>query len=251
MKYNISIEQLKRINRLYSNEAFFLKELILIPCPEIIPIDMPLVSQDGATSLLDEIQIIEKNSKQSPSKVSQRYKSSSPKSISVSSQHRGSSRSLGITGNKQNGAYDDDACARNGYSNPSSGNEFDSNGTSNTTNGLSSSPNISDIFSRFDSALAATKSNVEKLTQNSCITPYLAAQNGFSCSDDTFGGSYRSSSPNPTTKGSGHMHSNVTASGGSSKSQSKKSSRVTDECSTAESVSLFPESKRHDELYKL
>lgn len=136
--------------------------------------------------------------------------------------------------------------SRNGYSDPNSGSELDPNQQTAASNGISSSPNISDIFSRFDSALAATKSNVEKLTQNSCITPYVA-QNG--SNDDTFGAGYRSHSPNPPAGKDSQRHSNGGT--GGSKGQSKKSNRVTDTCSAAESVSLFPESKRHDELYKL
>lgn len=240
LKYNISIEQLKRINRLYSNEAFFLKETILIPCPDIIPIDMPLVSQDGATSLMDEIQVIEKRPKQlSNSKSGNIHGSSGPKDI-PSSQHR-SRRSKSPV---ENGS-------RNGYCDPNSGDELNTNNGNDkpmvASNGTPSSPNISDIFSRFDSALAATKSNVEKLTQNSCITPYVAQQNG--SNEDTFGGGYRSHSPNPVAVRGSSKHSNSSE---NYKGQSKKSSdRVTDTTCASESVSLFPESKRHDELYKL
>ena len=243
LKYNISIEQLKRINRLYSNEAFFLKETILIPCPDIIPIDMPLVSQDGASSLLDEIQVIEKKPKQlSNTKGDNSHDSSSARDI-PSSHHR----SHGSKSPAENGS-------RNGYSDPNSSDYVDPSNRSGTqpavaSNGIPSSPNISDIFSRFDSALAATKSNVEKLTQNSCITPYVAQQNG--SNEDTFGGGYRSQSPNAVAVKGSSKHSNASSSVGSSKGQSKKSNRGPDISCAAESVSLFPESKRHDELYKL
>ena len=202
LKYNISIQQLKKQNRLYTNDSFYLKETILIPCPDVIPTDMPLVSQDGAQTLTDEIQSIEKskkNNRRSPKSASSQEASKSSEMLN------GSATSHIANGRKDNVTK---MQSQNRGSTPPS-------------------PNISDIFKRFDTQLEITKSNVEKLAQNSACVNYSSSNE-----------SLVQFVPRENGKREGK------------RSPAHTKSHKSSPCSRS-SPSLFPESKRHDDLYQL
>ncbi|XP_063718809.1 uncharacterized protein LOC134845691 [Symsagittifera roscoffensis] len=205
LKYNISIEQLKRINKLYTNEAFFLKDTILVPCPDVIPVDMTLVSQDGAHTFNDEIHSLE-NKQRKQNKTTSKNGIQTPRSqpVTIQATSKSNGHLLNPDADLQKGL------TQNGHSTTQRGN-------------TPPSPDISDIFKKFDTMLEVTKSNVEKLQQNSSCS----AMNSSSSSESLF------NLQNKTAT--------VTR-------QDKKKDKKVGHNST---TSFFPESKRHDELYEL
>ncbi|XP_075244937.1 uncharacterized protein LOC142339100 isoform X2 [Convolutriloba macropyga] len=198
LKYNITIEQLKRINKLTTNEAFFLKETILIPCPDVIPTNMTLVSQDGAHTLNDQIHSLESKQRKTQNK-SKQTTSSPSKPVSINKSQNPSSN-LSTNGHPSN-------CDRT------------QNGQPTMRGNTPPSPDISDIFKKFDTMLEVTKSNVEKLQQNSACMSYSSS------SESLF---------NLQNKTATVSHSSTSK-----------------EKNIGSKTAFFPESKRHDELFEL
>lgn len=202
LKYNISTEQLKRINRLATNEAFFLKETILIPCPDVIPVDMPLVSQDGAHTFNDEIQSLESKQRKQMSKNHSSNKSNQTGSPQSRPDNIWTGSSLHHTANGRSDVVA--AAAQNGQ----------------LRGNTPPSPDISDIFKKFDTMLQVTKSNVDKLQQNSSCMNYSSSNESL----------FNLQSKTATV--------------------SSQKSNIRDKTTTSK-TKFFPESKRHDQLFEL